>query len=77
MFNICRELQSLFNDEREMSMKTLAFIRSYKVKCLQHINVESSIFMKVTWCVNLITFCVILKCFRIQLSPLSASFPKQ
>jgi len=27
LFAICREFQSLFNDEREMSMKTVAFTR--------------------------------------------------
>ncbi|XP_050312904.1 mitogen-activated protein kinase kinase kinase 4 isoform X2 [Anthonomus grandis grandis] len=33
LFNVCRELQSIFNDEREMSMKTMAFAKLLTAKC--------------------------------------------
>ncbi|XP_066255609.1 mitogen-activated protein kinase kinase kinase 4 isoform X2 [Euwallacea similis] len=46
MFNVCRELQSLFNDEREMSMKTMAFVKMFKSTCNKHISFESSVFLK-------------------------------
>lgn len=28
LFSVCRELQSLFNEEREMSLKTMAFVKT-------------------------------------------------
>ncbi|KAL1505934.1 hypothetical protein ABEB36_005380 [Hypothenemus hampei] len=46
MFSVCRELQGLFNDEREMSMKTLAFIKMFKSKCVKHLSVQAGVFLK-------------------------------
>ncbi|CAG9765356.1 unnamed protein product [Ceutorhynchus assimilis] len=46
MFNVCRELQIFFNDEREMTMKTMAFTTLIKKESFKYITKEDMIFVK-------------------------------
>ncbi|ENN72954.1 hypothetical protein YQE_10425, partial [Dendroctonus ponderosae] len=46
MFNVCRKLQTLFNDERELSMKTLSFTQMVKEHCFKYVKPEASILLK-------------------------------
>lgn len=45
VFAVCREFQSIFNDEREMSMKTMAFTKMVFQKCSKYMETEAKHFL--------------------------------